>query len=269
MNNNSLKNVNQNDVEDVQRGYKNKTAQLPRLTRGSFLAQNISESWFKGIFEKAGEQNSNDGALLRAKYAHKSLVDSIDALEKLRDSRNPNDTPAVHLQKIAKASEKLIEATAKQFDAVRGEINLRRQEIKSQIKERLGLDTTSTQTNEIRGIIRSMSEKDRVTAISEAIEARDSVILSAIWDAHTVTVGVKPELLTSLKNMATHKHAGDLVALREALDQSEDLLLNSFDSTLDIATTSVSGDAVRKFKEETEKADLAAAGFANLLGGGE
>lgn len=264
--NQSLKNVHQNDVEAVQRGYELSAAKLPPIKRGAKIAPDISQSWFAGIEETAGD-HASDRVLQRAKYGHKTLVDSITLFEQLREKRNPSDSPATHLQKVDKAGKQLLDAMDKQFTSIRQDINHRRNEIKSDIKTRLGLDTTNSQTNEIRSIIRGMSEKDRVSALMKAVEEGDKVILSAIWDSHEIALGVKADLLQSLKQSAMNKHASDLVSFNQALDRSEDLLLESYFDTAELTKNAVDGDAIAKFRQEAEKADLATAGFTNLLRG--
>lgn len=242
-------------------------AKLPALKRGAFTAPKITESWFSSIAETAGEKHAQDTAILKAKFMHQGLINALDGFERLRDNRSPNVTPAAHLQTIQKAGEKLIESTAKQFDQARAEINYRRQQVGNEIKQRLGLDVNAKQNEEIRAILRSMPEKKRIEAISQAVESGDPTIISALWESHPIAIGVSAELLNSYRESAKNKHARDLVHLKAALDKSEDLLLSSFDQTIELSQQAIGGgEAIEKFKQQAQKADEALAGFNSLVG---
>lgn len=258
----NFQNMTPEQAVAAQRGYSTKAAKLPELKRGSYT---VSTGWWDGIKETAGE-HGEDTALLKASLAHRGLVDSWDALERIRQNRSPNATPAKHLQDVARAAQQLLDTQAKRIDSARADIQHRKAAIQSEIKQRMGLDTSNPQTQEIRSILRGMDEKARSEAISKAVADGDQTIISAIWDAHPVTVGLTGKHLDAIKQQAISTHATDLQSLTTALDKADSVLLSAFDESLLLADSAAGGtEAARKFAADAEAADLATAGFMAAL----
>ncbi|MGD9662025.1 MAG: hypothetical protein AB7U63_12180 [Porticoccaceae bacterium] len=260
-----FQNMTPEQAAAAQRGYSTKAAKLPELKLGERLFKNSTDSWFKGIQGKAG-QHFEDAALLEAKLAHRGMADGWHSLEQLRQNRNPNDTPAAHINKVVKATDALVSSVAKRNDRAIARINDRRAAIQREITERLGLDTHRPDAAEIRSVLRAMPDDKRNAAIMQAATNGDAAILSAIWQSESILTGIPGDRLDAIRNMAVKQHAGDLLELDAALNDSYDLLQKAFMDSLDLADTAAGGpDAARKFAADAEAADLAAAGFQAAL----
>ena len=240
---------------------------LPPIERGSYTKSGITDHWFKSIDETANKYK-DDQALQRARYAHRLMTDQITALEKLRDARNPRDTPSTHLEKVAKAADSLIDQVARNFDGVRSDIAQRRKDIEQTKRARLGLTGESKQTEEIRSILRSMKPNERAQAIADAIENEDKTVISAIWDAHPISLGVKKSEIEMFKTTAIKRHASDLMGFESALSKTENLINESFSQVADLAIKAKGDPAtVNEFTTMAEAHDLAVAGFQKSLQG--
>lgn len=222
--------------------------------------------WASALTSKAG-RHSHDSAIQAAISFHRGLTDGWDALEQVRQSRNPKDTAAEHLSKVDRSVKTILETYSRRLDGVLDTIGRRREALKSEISERLGV-SRSDEVAEFRQMMRSLpSASERGEILARAIDQGDTVAMSALMMTQTPTLlGVTAESLAGYRKRAINRHAPDLEALDSALADAQSLVIDSQTDSVGLSSLATGDVETRqRFAQEAESADAAALQFAKAL----
>jgi hypothetical protein len=227
---------------------------LPTLPRTTNLMG--PDSWKREIQTVAGPF-AEDRAIIGALQAQRRMVESLEALEEVRKSRNPADTASGHLKRASEAYERMAAKSARNADEAIDKIAARRREVDQQVEATLGLHS-SLDAAEIRSVLRGMSSGDRGKAIQAAIDSKDGAVLHAVFTGRELSTGVNDAQRKSVRRRAEEKYCPDLLKLRQGLDKAEALVKGAFDD-VDALYTHVAGRAevVSEFERQTAASDAA------------
>ena len=98
----------------------------------------------------------------------------------------------------------------------------------------------------IQTVLRSMSEKDRDTAISQAIERGDHEVMAAVYQAHLILIGSTSLPLNALVQMHVQKFAPEEAARVATIDGALEHL------NLAVGAFNKSTDAMRDRRREED-----------------
>lgn len=230
------------------------TPALPTLPRSTNLMG--SDSWKREIQTVAGP-HAGDHAILGALQVQRRMVESFEALEDIRKTRNPNDTASAHLNRAAKAYERMAETAARNRDSAINTIAGRRNEIELQVEKAIGLHN-SLDAAEIRSVLRGMNSEERGKAIQAAIDAKDGAVLHAVFTGRELSTGVTEVMRKSYRRRAEEKHCPDLLKLRQGLDKAEELVKGAFEDVFNLHEHVVGkAEVASEFERQTAASDAA------------
>lgn len=237
---------------------------LPPLERSAHLT--AADGWRESITSAAG-QFSHDAALNKALTVHGSLVGALDALETVRQTRNPEHTPAQHLGEVQRQARKLSEVYIKRAQEALNELDQRITRADSEIAERIGVGRADpADGGEIRAILRSLEPEQRHRAILDAIEQADTATLAAVWHGRPLTVGLEPSAMEGLKQRASATHAPDLLQFKQSLQKARNLVDEASREVLLLSDKAAGNpDAQKQFADQVVQADMAMAELARRM----
>jgi len=174
-------------------------------------------------------------ALEIAEVATRRVSGQFKALAEMHSNRDPRVTPAAHMQKVAQTAEKTGKDARKNLGSALEMLGKKKTQILSDMDSHLGIaPNASPHAQEIRGVIRSMSEKDRSAFIQNAIETGDNVTVSAVLEAHPVTVGLEQKHIDGYRQRYYHMHGKEDLRHVMALDKAADRITQQMDDTVDV-----------------------------------
>jgi len=175
-------------------------------------------------------------ALEIAESATSRVSGQFKALAEMHSNRDPRITPAAHMEKVAQAAERTGRDARKVLGGALETLGKKKAQILSELDSRLGIaPNASPHAQEIRSVIRSMSEKDRSAFIMDALNKGDNVTVSAILEAHPVTIGLEQKHIDGYKQRYYHLHAKDDLRHVKALDTAAERIAQQIDDTVEIS----------------------------------
>lgn len=190
----------------------------------------------------------------------------VDNLEKLIVSRNPMDTEAAHMKKVAVAAAKLKFATNKNLSGVLGVNASAREELTQEIKHKAKLAPTES-ASEIRSVLRGLSLSERIRVVQEAAAGGDSEVLSAVLCGNTLTTGINDKLRTELVNQHTRRVAPELLEQMNILDEVAEIIPKFFELAESAADESTDPERMAELASLEEKAEQAQSDFNQSIEG--
>jgi hypothetical protein len=188
----------------------------------------------------------------------------VDGIEKMARSRNPLDTEAAHAKKVALAAEKMRQS----FDRSRERVERLRDAslaaIDADINAKTRLQSTS-QSAEIRAVLRQMDNPARLAALVKAIDSKDSATLAAIADGNQITTGLDDEVRLRLLDTYNMRTAPDLYDERKRLMEISDHVPTLFNTAMNAAREATDPAFIAEINELEAKAKAAEADFAQTL----
>lgn len=172
-----------------------------------------------------------------------SLRMAAEALDSVRLSRSPLDTPAAHVLKVAKKAKQFREQATASFNRAAETYASRLRDIEQRIDSKVSLKPNEY-GEEIRRRYRELDGKARSQFIKEMIDSNDAASLAAITRAPPVLSGHSKEQLAAFEQAIIKEHAAPELAERDAL-------IETFDSV-----SAAVGAADKFAKELTDPATL-------------
>ena len=241
-----------------------KQIEIAPLKRGSYLSG--VDGWREAITKELPEGGTDD-AINTALEVQAQLHDSWNALDQTRQNKPLTMTADAHFQKVNDAALEIITRTEKRGEMAFATLNQRRAEIENELTARLGIQRAPEDANEIRAVLRSMDKEQRREALMKAVNEKDGDTLAAVIFGRELTTGVARKEVDHYRQLATAKHAADLMKLRKAVDMTEDMLKGAFSESADLYMKTIGDAATRNKIEEAQRAaDEAALMLANALG---
>lgn len=240
-----------------------KQIEIAPLKRGSYLSG--VDGWREAITKELPE-NTTDDAISTALDVQNQLHDAWNALDKIRQNKEATITADAHFEKVSKSALQIITDTTKRGEMAFASLNKRRAEIESEAAERLGIQRAPEDASEIRSVLRSMDKEQRREALMKAVSEKDGDTLAAVIFGRELTTGVTRKDAEHYRQLATAKHAPDLIKLRKAVDMAEDMLRGAFNESSDLYIKTIGDTETRNKIEEAQRAaDEAALMLANAL----
>ena len=241
-----------------------KQIEIAPLKRGVYLSG--VDGWREAISKELPEGVTDD-AINTALEVQAQLHDAWNALDQIRQNKPRTVTVDAHFQKVNDSALQIITRTGQRGEMAFATLKKRRAEIENEVIERLGIQRAPEDANEIRAVLRSMAKEKRREALMKAVNEKDGDTLAAVIFARELTTGVARTDVEHYRQLATAKHAPDLMKLRKAVDMAEDMLRGAFNESSELYSKTLGDTATRsKVQEAQRAADEAALMLANTLG---
>lgn len=181
-----------------------------------------SDAWGAKWKAEAG----GDMAVSALADAQTNIVRTFKSFRELRDHRDPSVTQAMHLSTLASDFERSLKRAAAQSDSAQVRAKERLSAIESDFRERVKWNAADAQ--ELRGAIRSMSEKERDSLLSNAVNEGDGQVLAAVLGGHPSLSGIAADRHKAMRLQAMHKHAPDLAKAEKVVSTAMEITRQSF-----------------------------------------
>ncbi|MDN4501377.1 hypothetical protein QX776_03150 [Alteromonadaceae bacterium BrNp21-10] len=226
--------------------------QLPTVSLTPKLA---SDKWAVGIMKDIGEDNAADPDLSEALNLHKRMVSNIKSVVSQRDNQSPDLPQSRHLNDVNNAYQRIVKGFSSALETTRTRVADKHSKLDAEFESKLKFN--NSQAVELRSILRSMNDVDRMAAINQAVDDGNGNLLAAVLDSDPLAVGIKPSLQTSLRSLAMQKHAPSVYKLKEALKKADELVFGSFTDLIE-AGDSVTAKAIREeYQRQAQQAEEA------------
>ena len=165
-----------------------------------------------------------EGNTDRPAYQMLSLIErvgkNVNAVNKVRENRNPMDTDAAHSRKVAKAAQLMREQTRMIDQTALKLYQLSVERINKEIDQQAGL-VEGKFDQEIRTAFRGLSEKQRADTLSEALKNGNSEVIAAVCLGPSVLSGVddksRNEFIRDLRKAKAPQLLEDLDEIHNAM----------------------------------------------------
>ena len=222
----------------------------------------LMKGWGEALKREAGKL-SDDLTLNSALLIHDSMVNTWHALKESRGVRNPNETQAAHLHRLANSTDRAINGLAQKSQSARDSIKARLNDLSIQMDGALGMKDNG-QSAELRAVLRNLSDEVRGDMIGKAIKEGDGELLSAGVRGHPLLSGLSVQKMEAYRTQALMSHAPDYLTLERALKKADALLSDTFLDMLSFSDSLTAKNLRDEYQKEEAKA-LAARDKADQL----
>lgn len=213
-----------------------------------------SAKWGESLRNQAGDM-SDDAALNAAAGAHERMATGVQNITAQRDTQDPSVPQLQHLRQVETNVNGLTKKAARETDNARAGIKQRKQELHSEFERNMKFDEKDA--SEIRGMLRSMNDKERQEFMGNAINNGDGNVMGAVFKSHPSLSGLTQDQRDAQYRRALNAHAPQQAKLIQTLDRADELLFESFNDLLSTSDT-LSAKEIRSKKEaEARKAQEA------------
>ena len=214
-----------------------------------------STKWGESVRKDAG-QHADDPALQDFERAHTLMSGGAQKLVAQRESQNPGQTQAAHLQDVESSYQSYLARSAQASDRARASIKARIGSIDSEFRQRAKFSDNGA-GSEIRQVVRQMDDKQKAKFIANAIANEDGEVLSAVLDGHPSLTGLSKEQIASQRARAMQQITPDLMKLERSLQRADEVLFQTFDEALGVGDSLTAKDLRAKFNAEAQAASKA------------
>jgi hypothetical protein len=149
------------------------------------------------------------------------LVEGATALENLRAARNPTETDAAHIKRVASAAQKYAKEVEAVFERANKAVSAGLGAIEARIRAKTQL-VPDAYAAEVRALYRGMSNAEKVKLLGELLDEKRGPEFAAIIKAPRSLTGMPEAQRQQFEAAFIAKHAAeeliDQQGLREALD---------------------------------------------------
>lgn len=157
-----------------------------------------------------------DGVLGSLANAHRQFYQFHRDLQEAFERRDPEQTEDGHFMAIKRLGEQTLLRASTASDAARERAEITLRDIRDKLTRELGISETH-RAGEIRSMLRSLPDSERMAIIQAAIADRDGQTIAAIVEAPAYLSGMKPDQAKAIRTQYERAHGGDLPARAEAL----------------------------------------------------
>ena len=233
----------------------NRTDMREKLPEVKLTDRLNSAKWGESVRQDAG-QHADDPALQDFERAHTLMSGGAQKLVAQRESQNPGQTQAAHLQDVESSYQSYLARSAQASDRARASIKARIGSIDSEFRQRAKFSDNGA-GSEIRQVVRQMDDGQKSEFISNAISNEDGEALSAVLDGHPSLSGLTKGQIDNHRQRAMQQLTPDLLKLERTLQKADELLLQTFNEALQVGDTLTAKDVRAKFDAEAQKATRA------------
>lgn len=198
------------------------------------------------------------------------LHSAVQSLEAVALNRNPADNDALHMKKTHDAGVRL----AKAVQATRQRANEILSAYNGSLSEKL-LDRTGLRPpeklegimrqSELRAAVRSLDEKDRREILREAVKAKDSETLGALFNASPLVTGIDPKFLTEMRTTYEKSVAPEVIGEMNELLEADSALQAVAKTAERVAKDSQDEQAMQAFIRAEQAAEQAKESFTSAM----
>ena len=233
----------------------NKSDMREKLPEVKLTDRLNSAKWGESVRQDAG-QHADDPALQDFERAHTLMSGGAQKLVAQRESQNPGQTQAAHLQDVESSYQSYLARSAQASDRARASIKARIGSIDSEFRTRAKFSDSGS-ASEIRAVVRGMDDKQKSEFIANAISSEDGEALSAVLDGHPSLSGLTKGQIDNHRQRAMQQLTPDLLKLERTLQKADELLLQTFNDALQVGDTLTAKDVRARFDAEAQKASKA------------
>jgi hypothetical protein len=194
------------------------------------------------------------------------LGTALDGLERLARARNPVETEAAHLKRVAEAATKL----GGRVSALENRLAELNQEGAIQLSEAMerkaGL-VPDEFAGEIRAAVRGMSGKERTAVLQQAVDNGEAALVAALTSGHSVLTGFNPEYRDRMRQAFIEKHAPNEYNALNTLHDTYSGSVKALGVARRAVTQSFSPEKIAQISEQQKAASEAQSGFESAEGG--
>jgi hypothetical protein len=160
-----------------------------------------------------------DGVLSSLADAHRQFYNYHRDLREAFERRDPEQTEDGHFMAIKRLGEQTLARAGAASDQARERAEGTVKDIRERLRRELNL-TETHRAGEIRTMLRSLADSERMAIIQAAIADRDGQTIAAIVEAPAYLSGMTAEQAKAIRAQYERAHGGDLPARAEALEKA-------------------------------------------------
>lgn len=209
-----------------------------------------------GAFLDELAAGGDDYVLNNAQRSYQAAQKRWQELEAMRENPDPRQTRAAHLERLHAVAVSNRRNTLKAIDEARQQAMKAAEKIEREALESLGLSIDPSGGPEVRAAIKTMSDSERRTYIGEAIQERDTALLSVILNApHPIAVGFKTQAeLSNVRDWVLSELAPDVKKRREAYRKANKRLVELTDAWIENEDHLTCRELREKYDQQAAKA---------------
>lgn len=189
---------------------------------------------------------------------------SAEALDRVRASRSPLDTPAAHALKVSKRARTFNNEVTASINRLGRLWSEGYEDAQRRIAEKVNLRPDAF-ASEIRQAFRAMDSKAQAKLINELVESNRGPELAAIVKAPSVLTGISDAQRAAYEKMILTRHAGDEVDEIERLEEVFQSALSATGAAAKFATELTNPGNLAQIEQAAADADAAMASFDQSL----
>ena len=206
------------------------------------------------IDELAGD--GSDHVLNKAQTTYQTAHRRWKALEDLRETQDPRDTRAAHLERLHSVANTNRQNTFKAIDNSRKEVTQAAKKVEQEALGSMGLAVDRIGAAEVRSAFKGLSEAERREYVSQAIAEQDTALLSAVINApHAVSVGLKNQAeLEAVRERILGTLCPGAKQRRDAYKKAHDRLLSLTEAWLENEDNLTCRELREQYQKKSDKA---------------
>lgn len=189
------------------------TAPIPRALKATPIPETLHPGYVTNPDAHPGIRG-----IKASKSFHEQTFAKLNSLNELKAKPLPTMNAPQIATELAAAGRKIKADIQQQFAVVAKTLDDEMQEANDFI-EAMGSFKEDKQAKELRQVIRGLKPQERIEAIDQALEEKDERLLSAVLDAHPLTIGVTKPFLEGARTrwllQACPETLKDLAALKK------------------------------------------------------
>ncbi|WP_296762647.1 hypothetical protein [Sediminimonas sp.] len=198
------------------------------------------------------------------------LHSAVQSLEAVALNRNPADNDALHMKKTHDAGVRLAKAVKATRQRANEILNAHNERLSEKLMERTGLRPPENlegimRHSEFRAAVRSFDAKDRRDILREAVKAKDTEALGALFNASPLVTGIDPNFVKEMRGVYEQSVAPEVIAEMNQLLEADGALQAVARSAEKVATDSQDERAVEAFIRAQQAAEQANESFTSAM----
>lgn len=150
------------------------------------------------------------------------LHSAVQGLEAIAFNRNPADNDAVHMRKTHEAGQRLAKSAEATRTRANEILNTHTARLREALLQRTGLRPPEAldaimRQSELRAVVRSMESTARNDILRQAMKAKDTETLNALFNAPALVTGLDPKFADEMRTAYEQTVAPEIVAEIDAM----------------------------------------------------
>lgn len=227
------------------------TAPIPRALRQTPIPENLHPGYVSSPDEHPGIRG-----IKASKTFHEAAFAKLNGLNELKAKPLPTMNAPQIATELEAAGRKVKADIQQRFAAAAETIDGEIKEANGFI-EAMGSFKEDKQASEMRQVLRALKPQERTEAIDRALEDEDERLLSAVFDAHPITLGVTKPFLDGARSRWLAKACPDTLRNLAALTKERERLQESV--VVALRTADEASRGIEEFAPQIEAAKAARA----------